>query len=225
MDLKKSWILTKDGSSTLRIDSLNESYHSLHGAVTESEFVYLDNGLRFWQKSHSVSKASVLEIGYGTGLLAFLSFLNQLNNKMEIDYTSLEAYPLKIKDLERLNYNSFFESNQHLSFLDFSKLPWNNINQIIPKYSILKHNIFFEDFKSEKLYDIIYYDAFGFHAQPNLWEIEWMKKCFDLLNNGGLWISFCAKGSVRRGLQKVGFDVVRLPGPPGKREMLRAIKP
>ena len=225
MDLKKSWILTKDGSSTLRIDSLNESYHSLHGAVTESEFVYLDNGLRFWQKSHSVSKASVLEIGYGTGLLAFLSFLNQLNNKMEIDYTSLEAYPLKIKDLERLNYNSFFESNQHLSFLDFSKLPWNNINQIIPKYSILKHNIFFEDFKSEKLYDIIYYDAFGFHAQPNLWEIEWMKKCFDLLNNGGLWISFCAKGSVRRGLQKVGFDVERLPGPPGKREMLRAIKP
>ena len=225
MDLKKSWILTKDGSSTLRIDSLNESYHSLHGAVTESEFVYLDNGLRFWQKSHSVSKASVLEIGYGTGLLAFLSFLNQLNNKMEIDYTSLEAYPLKIKDLERLNYNSFFESNQHISFLDFSKLPWNNINQIIPKYSILKHNIFFEDFKSEKLYDIIYYDAFGFHAQPNLWEIEWMKKCFDLLNNGGLWISFCAKGSVRRGLQKVGFDVVRLPGPPGKREMLRAIKP
>ena len=225
MDLKKSWILTKDGSSTLRIDSLNESYHSLHGAVTESEFVYLDNGLRFWQKSHSALKASVLEIGYGTGLLAFLSFLNQLNNKMEIDYTSLEAYPLEIKDLERLNYNSFFESNQHLSFLDFSKLPWNNINQIIPKYSILKHNIFFEDFKSEKLYDIIYYDAFGFHAQPNLWEIEWMKKCFDLLNNGGLWISFCAKGSVRRGLQKVGFDVERLPGPPGKREMLRAIKP
>ena len=110
MYLKKSWILTKDGSSTLRIDSLNDSYHSLHGAVTESEFVYLDNGLRFWQKSHSVSKASVLEIGYGTGLLAFLSFLNQLNNKMEIDYTSLEAYPLKIKDLERLNYNSFFES-------------------------------------------------------------------------------------------------------------------
>jgi tRNA U34 5-methylaminomethyl-2-thiouridine-forming methyltransferase MnmC len=225
MYLKKSWILTKDGSSTLRIDSLNESYHSLHGAVTESEFVYLDNGLRFWQKSHSAPKASVLEIGYGTGLLAFLSFLNQLNNKMEIDYTSLEAYPLKIKDLERLNYNSFFESNQHLSFLDFSKLPWNNINQIIPKYSILKHNIFFEDFKSKKLYDIIYYDAFGSHAQPNLWEIEWMKKCFDLLNNGGLWISFCAKGSVRRGLQKVGFDVERLPGPPGKREMLRAIKP
>ncbi|MAC92098.1 MAG: SAM-dependent methyltransferase [Flavobacteriaceae bacterium] len=225
MYLKKSSILTKDGSSTLRIDSLNESYHSLHGAVTESEFVYLDNGLRFWQKSHSAPKASVLEIGYGTGLLAFLSFLNQLNNKMEIDYTSLEAYPLKIKDLERLNYNSFFESNQHQSFLDFSKLPWNNINQIIPKYSILKHNIFFEDFKSEKLYDIIYYDAFGFHAQPNLWEIEWMKKCFDLLNNGGLWISFCAKGSVRRGLQKVGFDVERLPGPPGKREMLRAIKP
>tara|TARA_B100000989_G_scaffold295687_1_gene277258 strand:- start:815 stop:1144 length:330 start_codon:yes stop_codon:yes gene_type:complete len=109
--------------------------------------------------------------------------------------------------------------------LDFSELPWNSINQIIPKYSFLKRNIFFEDFKSEKLYDVTYYDAFGSHAQPNLWEIEWMKKCFDHLNNGGLWISFCAKGSVRRGLQKVGFDVERIPGPPGKREMLRAIKP
>jgi len=85
MVLKKSWILTKDGSFTLRIDPLNESYHSLHGAVTESKFIYLDNGLHFWQKNHSASKASVLEMGYGTGLLAFLSFLNQLNKKIEIN--------------------------------------------------------------------------------------------------------------------------------------------
>ena len=80
MDLKKSWIRTKDGSSTIRINSLKESYHSLHGAVTESEFVYIDNGLVFWQKTHSASKASVLEIGYGTGLLAFLSFLIFIRN-------------------------------------------------------------------------------------------------------------------------------------------------
>ena len=225
MHLKKSWVRTKDGSCTLRIDSLNETYHSLHGAIAESEFIYLKNGLQFWQKSNPDVNASILEMGYGTGLVAFLSFLNQLDKKTEITYTSLEAYPLKINDIERLNYNNFFESFEHLSFLDFSKLPWGKVNQLTSKYSLIKYKIFFETFESKKLYNVIYYDAFGAHAQPNLWEIEWMKKCFDLLDHGGVWISFCSKGSVRRGLQKVGFDVERLSGPPGKREILRAVKP
>ena len=109
---------------------------------------------------------------------------------MWIDYTSLEAFPLKISDLDISNYNNFFKYNQCLFFLYFSKLTWNKTNQLTPKYRILKHNMFFEDFNSVRLYDIIYYDAFGSHAQPNLWKIEWMRKCFELLNNGVLSISF-----------------------------------
>ena len=92
-------------------------------------------------------------------------------------------------------------------------------------FKFIKSKIHFEKFQSSQLFDVIYYDAFGAHAQPELWEPRWMKKCYDLLSVGGVWVSYCAKGSVRRGLEEAGFQVSRLPGPPGKREMLRAVKP
>ncbi|MDA7777760.1 tRNA (5-methylaminomethyl-2-thiouridine)(34)-methyltransferase MnmD [Flavobacteriaceae bacterium] len=225
MNFRKSWVPTKDGSYTIKINSLKETYHSLHGAVTESEFVYVKNGLRFWQNTHPEAKAAVLEMGYGTGLLAYLNFLDQFDSKMNIDYTALEAYPLTITDLERLNYDRFIASEECISFLQFSKLEWEKVHQLTTDYSLLKREILFEKFESKTLFDVIYYDAFGAHAQPDLWNTEWMKKCFDLLNHGGVWVSFCAKGSVRRALQEVGFVAERLPGPPGKREMLRAVKP
>ncbi len=225
MNFRKSWVPTKDGSYTIKINSLKETYHSLHGAVTESEFVYVKNGLRFWQNTHPEAKAAVLEMGYGTGLLAYLNFLDQFDSKMNIDYTALEAYPLTITDLERLNYDRFIASEECISFLQFSKLEWEKVHQLTTDYSLLKREILFEKFESKTLFDVIYYDAFGAHAQPDLWNTEWMKKCFDLLNHGGVWVSFCAKGSVRRALQEVGFLAERLPGPPGKREMLRAVKP
>jgi len=225
MNFRKSWVPTKDGSYTIKINSLKETYHSLHGAVTESEFVYVKNGLHFWQNTHLEAKAAVLEMGYGTGLLAYLNFLDQFDSKMNIDYTALEAYPLTISDLERLNYDRFIASEECVSFLHFSKLEWEKVHQLTTDYSLLKREILFEKFESKSLFDVIYYDAFGAHAQPDLWNTEWMKKCFDLLNHGGVWVSFCAKGSVRRALQEVGFQAERLPGPPGKREMLRAVKP
>lgn len=225
MNFKKSWVLTKDGSSTLKINSLKETYHSLHGAVTESEFVYVNNGLHFWCETNPDSNPIILEMGYGTGLLTYLSFLNHLKTKIKIEYTSIEAYPLSLEELARLNYTRFFELQSDLSFLEFSKLPWEIVHQLSPTFSLQKQKVFFEKFKSKNVFDIIYYDAFGAHAQPDLWEKKWMEKCFDLLNSGGVWVSFCAKGTVRRALQEVGFEVDRLPGPPGKREMLRAVKP
>lgn len=225
MNFKKSWVMTKDGSHTLKIDSLKETYHSLHGAVEESQFVYIEKGLRFWQKNHPKSNALILEMGYGTGLLAYLSLLYQQKSQTPMGYTSVEAYPLSTEELERLNYNDFFGDKKILTFLNFSKLPWEISNKLNPQYTLLKRNILFQEFETSILYDVIYYDAFGAHAQPELWEVKWIKKCFDLLNSGGVWVSFCAKGTVRRALQQVGFQVERLPGSPGKREMLRAIKP
>jgi tRNA U34 5-methylaminomethyl-2-thiouridine-forming methyltransferase MnmC len=225
MNFTKSWVLTKDGSSTLKINSLKETYHSLHGAVTESEFVYVTNGLHFWHNAHPNSNAAILEMGYGTGLLSYVNFLDHLKTQIKIDYTSIEAYPLSLKELGRLNYNRFFEEKKSFSFTEFSELRWEVAHQLSPIFTLQKQKLFFEEYKSKNLFDIIYYDAFGAHAQPDLWEIEWMEKCFDLLNYGGVWVSFCAKGSVRRALQEVGFKVERLPGPPGKREMLRAVKP
>ena len=221
----KRAITTEDGTSTLYIEELKELYHSRNGALTESEFVYINKGLKYWSKASSVAKCRVLEIGYGTGLIAFLTYLNSFKIKKKIDYTSLEAYPVSTRKLEELNYNQLFkEKDSTQSFEEFSKLKWELNHQITPNFSITKKEILFEKFIASDLYDIIFYDAFGAHAQPEIWAPELLKKCFDILNPGGVWVSYCAKGSVRRGLKISGFEVQRLPGPPGKREMLRAIK-
>ena len=223
MNFKKKWVLTKDGSSTLKIENLKETYHSLHGAITETEFVYLENGLRFWQNAYPKLNCSILELGYGTGLLTYLTLLN--TTETAVDYTSLEAYPLSVNDYKQLNYNELLNSKAVISFLAFSQLSWETEHKLTSKFKLTKHQTLFEQFSGNQFFDLIYYDAFGAHAQPDLWEKHWMKKCYDLLNKGGVWVSYCAKGSVRRALQEVGFTVERLPGPPGKREMLRAVKP
>ena len=119
MNFTKSWVLTKDGSSTLKINSLKETYHSLHGAVTESEFVYVTNGLHFWHNAHPNSNAAILEMGYGTGLLSYVNFLDHLKTQIKIDYTSIEAYPLSLKELGRLNYNRFFDEKKAFLLLSF----------------------------------------------------------------------------------------------------------
>ncbi len=137
----------------------------------------------------------------------------------------MEAYPISITQLKELNYDQFFkEKYQTKNFEEFSKLKWELKHQVATNFSIIKKEILFEKFIASDLYDIIFYDAFGAHAQPEIWAPELMKKCFDILKPGGVWVSYCAKGSVRRGLKISGFDVKRLPGPPGKREMLRGIK-
>ncbi len=223
MNFKKTWVLTKDGSNTLKIENLKETYHSLHGAITETVFVYLEKGLRFWQNVNPKSNCSIFEMVYGTVLLAYLTFLN--NSEMRIDLTSIEAYPLSFTDYKQLNYNELLNSKSAISFLSFSQLSWETEHKLTSKFKLTKHQTLFEKFSGNHSFDLIYYDAFAAHAQPDLWEKRCMKKCYDLLNKGGVWVSYCAKGSVRRALQEVGFTVERLPGPPGKREMLRAVKP
>ena len=219
-------ILTKDGSSTLRIEELKETYHSRHGAVVESEFVYINEGLRFWMEKNPSKPCRVLELGYGTGLMAYLSLLYAQKHTIEIEYTSLEAFPLKKQELESLNYNRLFQDNNAPTLFDeFNKIEWEKLVAVSPYFKLNKKEIKFEDFTPSFSYDLIFYDAFGFHAQPELWSQECMTKCYELSNHGGLWVSYCAKGSVRRGLEQAGFKTFRLPGPPGKREMLRAIKP
>lgn len=226
MNHEKKIVLTKDGSYTLRIDALKESYHSLHGALTESEFIYLNHGLHFWQENNQGKRCRILEIGYGTGLISYLSYLAAQKSQTGMDYTAIEPYPLTSEESELLIYDNLFEiSKNQLSHKDFSKLLWEKSLAILPEFNLLKKKILFEHFKSTISFDLIFFDAFGAHVQPDLWGTEWMRKSYNLLRSGGVWVSFCAKGSVRRSLQEVGFEVERLEGPPGKREMLRAIKP
>tara|TARA_S200000501_G_scaffold330759_1_gene332319 strand:- start:229 stop:909 length:681 start_codon:yes stop_codon:yes gene_type:complete len=216
---------TEDGSWTYFIKELKETYHSRYGAIKETKFVYIKEGFNFWKKKYTDKKCNILELGYGTGLTAYFSFLEANKSSKQIDYVSLETFPLTIKEIELLKYlNNFEYSMSSITFDQFSKLPWELTQKVSPYFNFTKIKKRFEDFKSQNLFDLIYYDAFGFHAQPELWEPKLMKKCYSLLNSGGVWVSYCAKGSVRRGLKEAGFNVYRLPGPPGKREMLRAIK-
>ena len=225
MNYSKCKIITKDGSSTFRIDRLKESYHSIHGAVTESNFIYVNEGFNFWNLQNPNKTCRILELGYGTGLMTYLTLLEASKKRKKVVFTSLEAFPLTNVEIEILGYNNLFQdSNTTIDFNTFSQLSWDKLVLPTNFFKLTKKQIRFEDFNSQTSFDLIYYDAFGAHAQPELWNYECMKKCFDLLSNKGVWVSYCAKGSVRRGLNEAGFSTQRLPGPPGKREMLRAIK-
>ena len=225
MKFSKKLFKTNDGSFTIKVDKLNETYHSRHGAITESKFVYIQEGMSYWNETNKKSDCKIFEMGYGTGLNAYLSYLESHKYFKKISYTSVELLPLSFKEIKALNYGEFFKNQNHfLTFDDFSKVKWEYFQQLSKTFNLLKKEVDFEKFRFDEKYDIIFYDAFGYHAQPELWEIKYMKKCYDMLNLGGVWVSYCAKGNVRRGLEKSGFEVVRLIGPPGKREILRALK-
>ena len=201
---------TADGSFTLFIPEVQETYHSTHGAVQESMHVFIENGLKACDKE----MIRVLEVGLGTGLNAMLTL--QYATK-KIDYCALEPYPLSKEILNELvtSGSDQFEMKFHASNVG----EWISIQE---NFSFVRMEVGLEEFSSEEKFDVIYYDAFGPRVEPGLWTLERMQQCFNLLNEGGVFVTYCAKGEVRRNLQAAGFVVERLAGPPGKREMLRA---
>jgi tRNA U34 5-methylaminomethyl-2-thiouridine-forming methyltransferase MnmC len=203
---------TADGSFTLFIPEVEETYHSAHGAVQESMHVFIENGLKVCDKE----VIRILEVGLGTGLNALLS-LQHASKK--IDYCALEPYPLSKEILNELaaNRSDQFEMKFHVS----NAGEWISIQE---NFSFVRMEVGLEEFQSEEKFDVIYYDAFGPRVEPGLWTLARMQQCFDLLNEGGIFVTYCAKGEVRRNLQAAGFVVERLAGPPGKREMLRGRK-
>lgn len=206
-------VKTADGSFTLFIPEVEETYHSTHGAVQESMHVFIENGLKACDKE----SIRVLEVGLGTGLNAMLTLQNATT---KIDYSALEPYPLSKEILNELaaSRSDQFEMKFHVS----NAGEWISLQE---NFSFIRMEVGLEEFSSEEKFDVIYYDAFGPRVEPGLWTLERMQQCFDLLNDGGVLVTYCAKGEVRRNLQAAGFVVERLAGPPGKREMLRGVKP
>lgn len=205
-------VKTADGSFTLFIPEVEETYHSTHGAVQESMHVFIESGLKACDKE----SIRVLEVGLGTGLNAVLTLQHATK---EIDYCALEPYPLSKEILNELaaSRTDQFEMKFHTS----------NAGELISlqeNFSFIRMEVGLEEFSSKEKFDVIYYDAFGPRVEPGLWTLERMQQCFDLLNDGGVLVTYCAKGEVRRNLQAAGFVVERLAGPPGKREMLRGVK-
>lgn len=211
--------LTEDGSHTLYLPDMDEHYHSVHGAVQESRHVYLSAGF----EALDASRISVFEVGFGTGLNAFLTALEAEKNGCSVLYSTVELYPLSLGQAERLNYGKLL-GNESL-FSHIHSVDWNEFQIVSSHFQLRKIKADFSQLKmSAEEYDLIYFDAFAPNKQSDLWKQEIFDSLFRSLKKDGVLVTYCAKGVVRRMLQTAGFVVERLPGPPGKHEMLRARK-
>ena len=199
----------------------NESYHSTHGAIQEAYHVFIEMGYKTFEQQD----LSVLEIGFGTGLNAFITLLEAAKDQRNVNYVGVEAYPVKEDELLALNYVSELDTrNLSHKFEEMHLTPWNKAQAVIPNFMLTKRQMFFHNISDVEVFDLIYFDAFGARVQPELWSEDIFKLMFTALKPGGKIVTYAAKGSVRRAMQAVGFEVERLPGPPGKREMLRGTK-
>ncbi|SNR47438.1 tRNA U34 5-methylaminomethyl-2-thiouridine-forming methyltransferase MnmC [Lutibacter agarilyticus] len=219
--MKREIIVTADGSSTIHLPEWNEQYHSKYGAIQEAYHVFIKSGLQLFANS----ELSILEIGYGTGLNSFITFLEAQKLKLKIDYVGVEAYPVALEEVEKLNYVSELGAENTIEiFKKMHQQNWDEKQAVSSEFSLTKRKQFFNEIDDENTFDLIYFDAFGARVQPELWTEEIFEAMFNSLKKEGVLVTYSAKGSVRRALQTVGFTVERLPGPPGKREMLRAKK-
>ena len=233
LELEKEIIFktTADGSFTLYIPDLDEHYHSINGAVQESRHVYITAGLSWYiRTSYLVNKTDdkesqpeiqVLEFGFGTGLNAYLTALEAEKQRIKIRYVALEIFPLSQEIASRLNYSSA----DRLLFQHIHQSDWGNPVSITPYFILQKLAIDFVEFDFSSRYDVVYYDAFAPDKQPEVWSRELFDKLFSSMKPRGVLTTYCAKGSIRRMIQQAGFNVERIPGASGKREMLRANVP
>ena len=223
--MKREIIKTADGSSTIYLPEWNEHYHSKHGAIQEALHVFISSGLIPFVKEHAPKKISILEIGFGTGLNALVTFLEARKMGISVHYTGVEAFPVSSEEWKALDYASFFTATDASEVYEkLHDVEWEKFDSISPSFELKKEEKRFSEIQDEDKYDLVFFDAFGPRVQPELWTEEIFLKMYRSLHKGGVLVTYSAKGSVRRALQTTGFKVERLPGPPGKREMIRATK-
>ena len=223
--MKREIKTTSDGSKTLYISELNENYHSHHGALQEARHVFIDNGLKTVQNY----EINILELGFGTGLNGLVTideFLKTDKNHV-IHYSTIEKYPVNECEVTELSYDSFFdEPNIKEYYRKLHECEWNKTTELFPNFFFTKYHRDFFDLKEIELpkINLVYYDCFGARVQPDLWEKPLFKMVADKMEMGGLLTTYSSKGSVRRILEELNFKVEKKNGPPGKREMINAIK-
>jgi tRNA U34 5-methylaminomethyl-2-thiouridine-forming methyltransferase MnmC len=214
--------VTGDGSHTLYIPEMDEHYHSVHGAIQESRHVFIEAGL----SHHPANKLVVFEVGFGTGLNAWLTLLEAQKQHREVIYFTIEKYPLTPDEYQILNYAEAGEAKDRQLFQSMHECNWGEMVQISPSFNLYKIK---GDLRETGLtlfpkFDLVYFDAFAPNKQEDLWNTEIYRKLYQQSNTGAIFVTYCAKGVVRRGLQEAGFVAERLAGPPGKHEMLRGTK-
>lgn len=212
-------ITTEDGSSSLFNPELRETYHSRHGALRESQHVFIQEGL---EKKSDLTHVRILEVGMGTGLNVLLTALYALQCQQHIQLTTLEPFPVDKDLLEKVNYASLIEGDLAPSIFNrIHESEWGIETEINAFFKLTKLKMPLEKLTSELKFDLIYYDAFGPHAQPELWEANVFSHLATFCESGSTLVTYCAQGQFKRNLKAAGFSVERLPGPPGKREMTR----
>ncbi|MCG8311494.1 MAG: tRNA (5-methylaminomethyl-2-thiouridine)(34)-methyltransferase MnmD [Cytophagales bacterium] len=221
---KRKFLITADGSHTLFIPELDETYHSVHGAIQESRYVFIDQGLDFFVRLKCVKSIKVFEVGFGTGLNALLAALYSNDRQVKVSYQSIEAFPLTEKEIIQLNYPTLIDHKSSGAL--FQKIHhglWETWNDISAYFRLSKINKKIQDFDPGKC-DVCFYDAFAPSKQPDMWKKDVLAKICKALTDNGVFITYCAKGQLKRDLKALGFEVESLKGPPGKKEMVRAIK-
>lgn len=213
-------LLTEDGSHTLKNVALDECYHSSHGARQESEWVFVNAGLHECAKK----EIAILEIGFGTGLNALLAMDYAQKNNKKISYSSFELYPLPYATAAQLNFCNGDLQHLQSEFDIMHQCPWGEWQVINANFSLMKIHADFSQSALIGLFDVVFYDAFSPDKQPELWSETIFANLYSACNTDAILTTYCAKGYVRRAMQKAGFVVERIPGPPGKREMLRGKK-
>ena len=223
--MQRKLIITSDGSHSIFIPEMNENYHSVHGAVQESKHVFIDAGLKYIaEKKKSIS---ILEIGLGTGLNALLTFMEAQKLSLQIDYTAIEAFPLGPEITAELNYVKMLDAPKYETLFSegIHGSGWEKESEIASIHKLTKiKNTLQEIILPDDRFDLVYFDAFGPPVQPEMWTEELFAKIFKAMKANAALVTYCAKGEVKRTLKRVGFTIEELKGPPGKREMIRAVK-
>lgn len=225
--MERQIIVTEDGSNSIYFPQWDEQYHSKHGAIQESNHVFLDKGFHhFLQQYPKKRELSILEVGLGTGLNALMTVIHAKRYPTKINYVGVEGYPLSIEEASQLNYVKRLDATKEESkaFETMHTSEWGIPVELNKRFTLTKRKQLFEKIDDNRKYNLIYFDAFGARVQPELWTKEIFVKMHKALKKNGVLTTYAAKGSVRRIMEDLGFKVERLPGPPGKREMLRATR-
>jgi tRNA U34 5-methylaminomethyl-2-thiouridine-forming methyltransferase MnmC len=213
-------VKTSDGSHTLFVSKMNEHYHSIHGAVQESEHIYIKAGY----DSCTSDPLHIFEAGFGTGLNALLTAVKAISDKREVYYTSIEKYPLPTEIIEALNHYEFAGPGGREIFELIHAAPWDIMSHIRDRFHLMKVHADLAVYKPQYPVDLVYFDAFAPDKQPSVWSSEIITCISSVMRSGGIFVTYSAKGEVKRKLTAAGFDVKLLPGPPGKKEIISAKK-
>lgn len=220
--MKRKVITTSDGSTSIEMEEWGETYHSIHGAIQEARHVYIERG--FDKIDKPVIK--VLEMGFGTGLNAFLTLVEARKKDKKVEYHSIEAFPVTEEESSVLDFSALYDTKEdELLFKQMHQCSWDESNAITPDFILHKiHSTFEEAVVNQCFFDVVYFDVFGYQFQPDLWSVEIFQKVYDALDDTGVLVTYACRGPIKRAMKEVGFTTEKVEGPPGKREMLVAYK-